>query len=368
MKTVARTPAVRDDRRHLTTIMTAFQPIENYRSDDPSAPVSCINPLDFYVIDLLLELIHDTATVLDLTAPYGEGEPAVATLQHPNVRKTILVGASAQLRERIHDFAVRSGSAMPADSEKLSVVDSLDELPIDNRPLRRVVWIQFDTRDADAFPPLLTKVLARFPHSVILLTGLGAVGLCRGITTALQLRDEKTHRFRLARELVEVFGQSTLGIISQDNDASLEQALSRIQRLHNGNLDYLRLLRVTNSYAMEAASVPDPSSGEARSFLELNAKISKQSRAAMELEIETLRAQLAAAAAERAATRLPFDPIVTSMAYRLALRLQRLRHKLAPPSSVRFKIYRGGIKVARSIIWRPLRWLRQTAKLAIARR
>ena len=94
------------------------------------------------------------------------------------------------------------------------------------------------------------------PDALVLLLGLGRVGECPAVESAIRLCSaDSGRRLWLLRELGEVLAASGLGMVARHDHPHVADILLRIQNLYTGNYRFLDLLKSVNLAEIRAAEI-----------------------------------------------------------------------------------------------------------------
>ncbi len=394
-----------------STIWSVYQPIEVYRDLLPAAeepaydPAARLQPLDAYLIHLVLGLLPGRPTLVDLAADATWGTTTVLGLTHPRVRKVLIPepGTAHDYRFILERYRAESAPA-PA-------LEPLPALP--GTPAWAAAWGRVGKgRDhvfllpAHAEPdgPVTDRVracLTADPDGLILILGLGPVGQCGAVQGLLgACGEESGRRFWLLRELGDCLLSSQVGLVARREHGSAAEVMQRLRQMYTTNFSFLNLVKKACLAAIQTADVDGAAlkahhtgwlveNREVVAKLEASVKEARdeaanlkqalaevqqaqrdtQQRAQKELqqtrgEIARLREEAqrgwrmhGRACAEMASMRQALwekDQLLASiragLTYRLAQRVHRTRQWLIPDDSRRFRLYR---KVRRAAgIWR----------------
>ncbi len=394
------------------TIWSVYQPIEAYRDLLPAAeepahdPAARLQPLDAYLIHLMLSMMPHRPTLVDLAADATWGTTTVLGLTHPHVRKVHIPepGAVRDYRFVLERYREEYTSALTTALEPLPALPGTPEWAAVwgrlGKPRGHVVLLPADGTTG----PLVDCVRACLeadPDSLILVLGLGTVGQCGAVQSLLgACGDGSERRFWLLRELGDCLLSSQVGLIARRGQGAAEGVVRRLRQMYTTNFNFLNLVKKACLTAIQEADVDaaavkahhtgwlvenrevvakleaslkearEEAAGLKRSLDEAHqARTDAERRAQHDLqyargEVVALReaSQRAwhmhgRACAEMTAMRQALwekDQLLASiragLSYRLAQRVHRARQWLMPDGSRRFRCYR---KVRRAVgIWR----------------
>lgn len=250
------------------TIWSVYRPIEAYRDLLPAAeepahdPAARFQPLDAYLIHLLLNLLPARSTLVDLAADTTWGATTVLGLTHPRVRRVLLPesGAAHEYRLILEHYRAEYAPAPVAALETLSVLPGTPEWAAAwDRSEKSRGHVFLLATDHEANGPLLESVrhcLAVDPDSLVILLGLGQVGQCGAVQTLLGAYGAGSDgRFWLMRELGDCLLSSQVGLIARRANARAEDAVKRLQQMYRGNFTFLNLVKKACLAAIQAADV-----------------------------------------------------------------------------------------------------------------
>jgi hypothetical protein len=343
-------PAFTSKRPRLPSIMTVFQPIEQYRADlEKRGPfrasaAAALEPLDAYLTHLFVSGHPGEPVFIDLTAEATAGASTLLALSHPRVSRVLaaggpLPGDRRAYRGAVEDFLHRQGKTLSC----LEWLPRAEPTPELDGMTDAILFL-------DAGQPALDAEVERWlncmPAAIVLVFGLGAVGDCAAIDALLQrFPSASRRRFALLRDCGEVLSASRLGMVAERNNSSADVALARLRHWFTGNYSFLGLLRSATEQAIRSASIDGEVLKNHGLFGEWNNEINRlkwtaqQTRdiaAAREAELlgrqRALEEELFTLAEELFTLR-------RSLSYRIGGRLRRLRSQLAPELSWRYRLY-----------------------------
>ena len=258
-------PMVQNKRPQRPSILTIFRPIEEYWSSfgltktfGPD-PERVLDPFDALLMHLMLDFAPNRPVLVDLAAVATGGASSVVGLTHPHVRRvvavTAAVGESANADRVVS--ALREFSRYPASGLAPLDVVPADDLPALLPDLPQAV-ILVDLRGGGPAEPAeaIRRWLYEQPDALVLLLGLGRVGECPAVESAIRLCSaDSGRRLWLLRELGEVLAASHLGMVARHDHPHVADILERIQDLYAGNYKFLDLLKAVNLAEMRAAQI-----------------------------------------------------------------------------------------------------------------
>jgi hypothetical protein len=350
-------PTILDERPKQPSILTVYQPIEEYwglhgpvHSLGPD-PEPVLGAFDAYLVHLLLALCPDPPTLIDLAAGATAGASSLIGLTHPRVRRVLAVSSEDEAEPdqalrglraylRFRTVGPESFEVLPASALRASVAD--------RGPV--VILADAGVMAVEELPALISSWLDALPDALVLLLGLGPVGDSPTIDALLPYcRSNSACRLWLIREVAEALAASRLGMVARREHALAREVLSRLELQYEGNFAFVDLLRQVNEDAMRAANLDDeilrlhPSAGPLRD------RVEARQRGAHELETlrrlaqesqdqaDAARAALGLLKAERDELRwVESTPFVTL-----------IRRKLAP--GILGKIYRKSKRGLRTL-------------------
>jgi hypothetical protein len=336
-------PAFTTKRPRLPSIMTVFQPIEQYRADlgkrgpFSASAAATLEPLDAYLAHLFLSGHPGEPTLIDLAAESTAGASTLLGLLHSRVSRVLAVGGPLPgdrraYRGAVEDFLHRQGKTLSC----LEWLPHAQQTPELKDEADAILFLDAGRPTVDAEVEHWLNVL---PDAVVLVFGLGAVGDCATIDALLQrFPSGSRRRFTLLRDCGEVLSASRLGMVVDRNNSSADVALARLKQWFTGNCSYLGLLRSATEQAIRSTS----SDGDAQKvhclFVEWNEEINRLKRTAQQTR------EVAAAREEellglQRALEEELLGLRRSLSYRISDRLCRLRSRLAPEPTWRYRLY-----------------------------
>jgi hypothetical protein len=325
-------PPFTKTRPRLPSLSTVFQPIEQYRvalqEQRPLAvPSSFLDALEAYLVHLFLNCHPGAPSVLDLAAEATAGASTLLGLLHPRVKHVRAVGGPLPGDRRAYRGVVED---VLRDQEqplaRLEWMPNADATPQWNVGTDAVLFVDAGRAGVDAE---VERCLNVFPSAVVLVFGLGAVGDCAAIDALLRrFPSGSRRRFALLRDYGEVLSASRLGVVASRDDSSADVILFRLRQLFTGNYNFLGLLRSATEQAIRSTSSDQNvlHSGHCL-FNDWNAEINRLKQAAQQAREDT-------AARGEELLRLQ-----QTLSYRLGDRLFRLRGRLAPETTWRYRMY-----------------------------
>jgi hypothetical protein len=344
-------PTILDERVKLPSILTVYQPIEEYwrsfglgRSlgTDPGA---FLDPFDALLVHLVLEFSPGLPLLIDMAAGSTAGASSLIGLAHPHVRRVIAVTEDGTAEPARSLPALRAYIRLripgPAPLDIIPVESLADSL---SEQEQVVILADASRSDPTTLARRVESWLDEAPGALVLLLGLDRVGECPAIDRLLRLCGPgSTNQFWLIRELGEFLAASRLGLVARRDHPHANDILLRLQLQYNGNFGFIDLMKTVNHAAMQSARVDD------------EVVLVHPSTRHIKVEIETLR-QAARESNERA------DAALRSLAALTAERDELrwivptplptiLRYKLSP--GILGKLYRGSKRAARKCL-RPI--------------
>ncbi len=394
------------------TIGSVYQPIEAYRDLLPAAeepahdPAARLQPLDAYLIHLMLSMLPHRPTLVDLAADATWGTTTVLGLTHPHVRKVYIPepGAVRDYRFILERYRAECEPALPAALEPLPALPGTPEWAAVwgrlGKPRGHVILLPAEGT-ACPLVDCVRACLEADPDSLMVVLGLGTVGQCGAVQSLLgACGDGSDQRFWLLRELGDCLLSSQVGLVARRGQGVAEEVVRRLRQLYTTNFNFLTLVKKACLTAIQAADVDaaavkahhtgwlvenrevvaklESSLKEAREEAAgLKRSLDEAQQARMDAErraqhdLQYARSEIVAlreasqrawhmhgrACAEMTAMRQALwekdqllASIRASLSYRLGQRVHRARLWLVPDGSRRFRCYR---KVRRAAgIWR----------------
>ncbi|HEY7158792.1 MAG TPA: hypothetical protein VH575_32910 [Gemmataceae bacterium] len=336
-------PTFAKTRPRLPSLATVFQPLEQYHAAleercPLGAPAAAsLEALDAYLVHLFLNCHPSAPVVLDLAAEATAGASTLLGLLHPRVKHVAAVGGPLPGDRRayrgvVEDFLRDQGQPLA----RLQWLAGAEVTSQWNAGADAVLFVDAGRADVDAEVERCLNVL---PAAVVLVFGLGAVGDCAAIDSLLQrFPSGSRRRFALLRDYGEVLSASRVGMVASRDDSSAEVALVRLRHLFTGNYNFLGLLRSATEQAIRSTSSDRDALHGHLLFADWNAEINRLKQTAQKAREDT---------AAREEELLRFQ---RTLSYRLRDRLCRLRGRLVPETTWRYRVYHLVRRSAR--IWR----------------
>jgi hypothetical protein len=338
-------------RPRLPSIMTVSQPIEEYRKAlhkralCGTDPAPHLEPLDVYLVHLLLQFHPDDLAVIDLAAESTTGISSLIGLLHPRVRRLLALadtptGGRPAYRTILEDFLRDHYPTRP----RMELLGSAEPPSEFAEWADAIVLVDAETTDPAALAAQVERWLDALPAAIVLVFGLGAVGDCATLESLLQrFPSGSQHRLTLLRDCSETLARSRLGMVTKRGHAQADMLLSRLTQFFTSNYSYLGLLRSTMERAIQNTSSDHDVLKTHHLFSEWNREINHLKQAARQAQEEIQHA------------REKLLLLQNTLAYRLGVRLTRLRTKLAPEYTWRFRTYKRTRRAAQ-IWWREGSW------------
>jgi hypothetical protein len=392
-------------RPRLPTVFSIYRPIEEYwdvcglAQQFGSEPDRMFNPLDAFLIHLILDLLPDVPVLIDLAVECTGGASSVLGLLHPRVQ-AVVAGPSSVTADADQVFrALDEYQRRYCPAANLAVRPTSAFLATASLPPRAVILADARRMEAHVLADAVSAWCDAQPDVLVLVLGLGTVGACPALEAVLRVCSVHSgRRFWLTRELEGSLSASNLAVIAPQSHPDADEILFRIQQLYTSNHQFLHLLCVANQVAMESAQVDGevmeshPSAHAIKNELHewrRNANAAQEQvrqhqeklgdthqrlAEAQANETELRRAlEQAGAALTQTTTQVSevthqLETIRQSFAFRTAGRLHHCRRWLAPELSWRFRLYQKTVQALR--IWRSEglgRLLRRVARKCLGR-
>jgi hypothetical protein len=329
-------PPIEGRRRPLPTILSIYQPIEEYweasrpagRQD--AGPSEALDPLDALLVHRLLDLVPEHPVLIDAAIGRTGGASSLLGMHHPRVR-TVRAVADPQSLPSWRALSTLRGH-MGNRGPGLAPLEVIAPSELAEQP-GTILLVDARADEAASLADLVGRWLDDRPDALVLVLGLGRVGTCPAIASLLSLCSPGSGKqLRLLREVREVLLASRLGLVTRSDHPGIDDVLERLQQSYSGNYRYLDLLRQVNDAALREARIDADTLRNNWTFGPLAAEIDGLQRRAREAED---RAAEATQALHEATTvsgalviflrRLTTTPV--GGAWRLA---KRIRRKLAP--------------------------------------
>ncbi|HTU88639.1 MAG TPA: hypothetical protein VMF69_00945 [Gemmataceae bacterium] len=335
-------PAFATTRPRLPSILSVFQPIEQYQTGLRqqsmllAAVAADLEPLDAYLVHLLMNVHPGEPAILDLTAEATGGASTLLGLLHPRQPRVYAAGGPLpgdrhSYRGGVEEFLQRQGKSFSL-LHWLPHAEPAAELRGETDV---IVFVSRSRLDADAEVEQWLNVL---PSALVLVFGLGAVGDCPTLDALVQrFPTGSPRRLALLRDSGEVLSASRLGLVTNRDNAAAEIALRRLKQLFTSNYSFLGLLRSATEQAIGATESDAAARESSAHFLAWNQEINQLKKAAQQ-------------GSEDAGAAEELRAIKTSLGYRLSERFRRWRKQLAPDRTLRYRLFNLLRRVGQ--IWR----------------
>jgi hypothetical protein len=246
------------------TIWSVYRPVEAYREllpavDEPAYDAAArLQPLDAYLIHLVLSLLPGRPAVVDLAADATWGTTTVLGLTHPRVR-TVLVpkaGAASRYRFALERYRAECEPPPAAALEPLPALPGTPGwFPAANGP-GLVFLLPAEEETPGRLVETVQPCLEADAEGLVLILGLGGVGQCPAVQGLLEACGvDSSRRFWLLRELGDCLLASRVGLVARRDNALVEDVLTRVRQLYSGNFSFLNLVKKSCLAAMRAADV-----------------------------------------------------------------------------------------------------------------
>jgi hypothetical protein len=256
---------LQNKRPQWPSILTVFRPVEEYWSHSGLArsfgpdPERLLNPFDALLMHLVLDFTPDRPVLVDLAAGATGGASSVVGLTHPHVRRVVTVAGAAgdpANSDRVVSALQEFGRGSPSGLAHLDVLPA-DELPGLLPDLcQAVILVDLRGEGTAGRAEAIRRWLDEQPDALVLLLGLGRVGECPAVESAIRLCSaDSGRRLWLLRELGEVLAASGLGMVAMRDHPHVAEILLRIQNLYTGNYRFLELFKAVNLAEIRAAEI-----------------------------------------------------------------------------------------------------------------
>ncbi len=298
------TQLMHDGRKPRPSILTTFRPIEDYwgtlnhQGPTGSGLDDRLNPLDAFLIHLILEFAPGLPALVDLASEGLQGASSLIGLNHPHVRRVVAAtgldtaGASkglASLRRHLRGCpGVAPLDVVPRTALAAELADQSG-----------LIFLADARQEAsNSLADTVREWLDDRPDALTLVLRLGRVGDCPAIEDLLGLAaGHSEFRLVLGRELEESLAASDLGVVARRDHPFAADVLERIRLLHAGNHRQLDLLKAVNRAAMLEAKVDDEVARSHPSFGPLRDEIARHQHDADAAQARADQASHALAAA-----------------------------------------------------------------------
>lgn len=250
----------------LPTLFACYKPVERYarllrRTLGAAQPVAVtVSPIDAFLMHQLATLLPERPQVVDLAAEATLGASTALWASHPGVRRVVAAvraGTAAQHNGSGGNGNGTAGGAVPwrqlfdetQDGQEIEPMPPVTLVPL---PQDSAAWEALarllDQQGPALFltAPAVETVRAIFgavPDAAILLLPLGRLGGDPAIDPLLTFCQAEACRLKLLRDLAPFFHESELAIVTRGQRPEVAQALERVQRMYDGNFQFLRLAR-----------------------------------------------------------------------------------------------------------------------------
>ncbi|MCE9607989.1 MAG: hypothetical protein K8U03_24150 [Planctomycetia bacterium] len=240
------------DRCRLPSIYSIFHPIEEYwnscRPDRRDEVLTdFINPVDVMLAHSILDKLIGKQSVVDLSAFTNEGVGSILSLRHPNVSDVVVLSEESnsgkQVRRSLEEFA----SSHCKGRSHLNF-STKQELSPWNTPKGPVVVLVNAKGIAAAHLTELIECWVTCSHdTILLLFDIGVTGKCPIIEALVtQCGISSPFQLHLTRELSDAFVSSRLAVVASKSNSEIERALLRIRQQYAGNNRMVDLLNASN--------------------------------------------------------------------------------------------------------------------------
>ncbi len=331
-------PAFSTTRPRLPSVLSVYQPIEQYQADlgkrNPplSDAVAALEPLDAYLAHLLVSLHPGEPVLIDWAAEATAGASTLIGLLHPRrpfVRAVCgpALDSRRSYRGVVEAFLQRQGKDLSL-LQWLPNVEPAAELEGESDV---VIFVAASRPNVDAE---IEQWLNLLPSAIVLVFGLGAVGDCAALDALVgRFPTGSPRRLTLLRDSGEVLSASRLGVAAGRDNVAAQTALRRLKQQFTGNYSFLALLRSVTEQAIHATA-SDPAARESSiHFAAWNKEINQLKKAAQQGLAD-------AGAAEE------LRALKSSLSYRLSERFRRWRRQLAPEQTRRYRLFQLMRRVA----------------------
>lgn len=255
----------------LPTLFSSHRHVERYvhllsaRLAGSCAPRVAIGAIDAFIVQELTASSPASSVAVDLAGNATLGASVVLWGGQPSIRRVLVAedvawpaGDSAwrtHLASLLDELEIHS----PAGRIRFDADSPLRERCKDSTSVLAppLLWVSVAVvgEDPERIGSHLEQLTALHPNVVLLLFPLGALGESAPIEAALRLCRARALKFAAIRELSPFFASSQLGIICRSDNAIVAEGLRRIQRMYEGNFDFLDLLATVVRDAAECAAL-----------------------------------------------------------------------------------------------------------------
>lgn len=323
-------PAFTTTRPRLPSVLSVYQPIEQYQADLGyrgllrGDAVAALEPLDAYLVHLLVQVHPGEPAVIDWAAEATAGASTLVGLLHPRRPFVRAVGGPAPDYRRSYRGIVEA--FLQRQGKDLSLLQWLPSVEPASELAGEPDVILFVAASRPNLDAEIEQWLNVLPSALVLVFGLGAVGDCAVLDALIRrFPTGSPRRLALLRESGEVLSASRLGVVAGRDNAAAETALRRLKQQFTSNYSFLGLLRSVTEQAIHA-SASDPAARESSiHFAAWNKEINQ-------LKKEAQQGRDDAGAAEE------LRALKSSLSYRLSERFRRWRKQLAPERTRRDRL------------------------------
>lgn len=323
-------PAFKTTRPRLPSVLSVYEPIEQYQADLRKRGClrgnteTILGPLDAYLIHLLVNVHPGEPAIVDLIAEATTGASTLLGLLHPRQPHVHAFGGSVSGDRRTYRSVMED--YLRQQEKDLSCLQCLPhaEPVAELRELTDAfVFVAGDKPGVDAE---VEQWLSCLPSAIVVVFGLGPVGDCAGLDALLRrFPTGSPHRLTLLRESGEALSASRIGIVAQRDNPAAESALRRLRQLFTSNYSILGLLRSATEQAIRASTSDKTARESIIYFHEWNQEINRLKKAAHE-------------AGENNQAAAELHAIKSRFTYRLSERFHRWRQQIAPDQTRRYRL------------------------------
>jgi hypothetical protein len=313
-----------------TTIDAVFSPVERFldRLNGPESP-DRLEPLDVYLLRLILEFVPSPVGVVDLACGEAQGTASVAALASRQVARVVAVigegggpaeaGAIRQALVGLGDPRLECETPFTEDPWR-SIRDALGTSGRES-----IVVMMPPEHDPDRLAARLAAALDETGDNLVIALGLGRISACPAAQGWVQAcRQGSPFSAWWPRELSPALVESRLAIVARRGHPFAERLVRRLDQYFSTHHDLLTLLRDAGLYAVNQA------------ILERK----QQEQARLEMEIARLRTELLQVEGRlfRECTRPVGRALVLQTGRRAAQWARRHRAWVAPPGGLRARL------------------------------
>jgi hypothetical protein len=244
------------------TIFASYEQVQRYLkisadvTGHPLDPAVALEPIDAFVLKQLVDCYPGKLAIIDMAGEASLGTSTVFWATQEQIGKLLVVTDDVLLnpagdswnrpswKDLVRDVLSedeRSGARITFLTHGMNALESEADLRKHVSSTQQlVIMIAVNPNESDQLIEQLTRLLHKHNNAIIALTGLGRVGVCRNVDSALAVcHSESRFQFSVVREISPFMASSKLGLIYPKTNGHMSEILHRIERFYKGNFDFL---------------------------------------------------------------------------------------------------------------------------------